>query len=271
MTLNTPTLPGSANRRRVAHGIVVVALLTACATSAFAQFERRRPIKVAEPNFSIGLFGGLNTNIHTGDFAANRSVYVCEKFTNGAGAGIAGGVEMLYNFDRNYGTMLRLGYGSKYAAFLSERGQVALFDSSGIYEREHVWRPTLTYATAELLFNFNPISRRVEFFLGPTVSMNLGKSFTQEEHIVTVSGTSYTFPNGTNTWIVDQGDVVGLRKVVIGAEIGVAVEFRLARELLFAPSAWAQYFLQSPSTSLQWSVLSFQLGASLRYVASFDE
>lgn len=257
------------NHSRVVAFTTLVVML--CAATASGQFERRRAPKVPQPVWSVGFFGGLNTNIHSGDFAATRSVYVCEKFSSGAGAAPAAGVEVLYNFDRNFGAEVRLGYGSKYAAFLSERGQIALFDSTGVYQREHIWRPALTYGTAEILFNFTPISRRVQFMLGPTISMNLGKSFTQEEHIITASGKPFVFPNGGNTWIVDQGDMQNIRKVIFGAEIGVALEFRLSRELLLTPAGFAQYFLQSPSTNMQWSVLSFQLGASLRYVVDFDD
>ena len=252
---------------------IVGAATLLIATTGHAQFERRKAPKLPEANFSMGFFGNINTNIHSGDFTTANSAYVCEKFADGAGAGPAGGIELLYNFSTHYGTLLRLGYGSYYGSFLSERGQIALIEAGGQYQREHVWRSSLDYGTAELMFNFTPITRRIQFMVGPTFSYNLKKYFTQEEHILTVSGSKpYVFPaSGTNTWVVDSGDMGGIRPLLIGAEIGVAMEFKIGRSILFTPTAYAHYFVQSPSTLIPWTVLTFKLGASIRYVLSYDD
>lgn len=250
-----------------------IVVLMLAATTSHAQFERRKAPKIPEANFSIGLFGNINTNLHSGDFLTANSAYVCEKFSDGTGAGPAGGLEMLYNFSTHYGAMLRLGWGSYYGAFLSERGVISLLDSGGEYRREHIWRSMLDYGTAELMFDFTPITRRIQFMVGPTFSYNMKKYFTQEEHIVTVSGSKeYYFPaSRSNTMIVDSGDQGAMRPLLIGAEIGVAMEFKIGRRILFTPTAYAHYFVQSPSTQIPWTILTFKLGASIRYVLSYDD
>jgi hypothetical protein len=236
------------------------------------QFERRRPARVPLPEFSVGLNAGIDVNLQSGNWTKNTSMYVCENFKDGSGAGEAFGVEGVYNFSRYFAAMLRVNYNNYFATFVSQRGQIVLVDSAGIYEREHLWRPTLAYLTLEPVFNFAPVSRRVQFLLGPTFNFLLKKTYFQQEHIVTASGKPWTFPNGSDTYTIDGGTIQSTRRFIPGAQIGLAVEFQIARNYLFAPTLLAHFLFSPPTTDVQqWSVITFKLGVSMRYVTSFME
>ncbi len=251
----------------------ILALLVVLGVSALApaqQFERRRAPRVPLPEFSVGLAGGLDVNLHAGDWSKNTSMYVCERFTDGAGAGAQMGVDAVYNFSRYYAAMVRVVYNNLFATFVSDRGQIVLVDSAGIYEREHLWRPTLAYLSVEPIFNFAPVSRRLQFLVGPTFNFLMTKTYFQQEHIVTASGKPYTFPNGTDTWTVDNGQIQATRKFIPGAQVGLAVEFQIARNYIFSPTFLAHFLFSPPTTDVQqWSIITFKLGASFRYVISF--
>ena len=216
------------------------------------------------PRIVISLSGGINFNIHSGNVQQNQP-YACELFDNGSGQGGMFSAAGEYDFNRMFGASLQIGYSNYYAEFLSQTGQAEIQDSNADYLSEYTWRPAIAYLAVEPAVKFSPGNPRVWFQLGPTVNFALNKNFTETNDIVTANGPPFTFSNGSNTRIVASGPIQGLRSVILGLEAGVSYQFRLWGKEFIAPFAVLHYFLESPSSTFPWTVVTLRIGASIQW------
>ncbi|HZV12882.1 MAG TPA: hypothetical protein VFA55_06665, partial [Candidatus Kapabacteria bacterium] len=237
-------------------------------------YSQQMPHKIitppSYPAFSIGLIGGVNVNVHNGNFQTTQ-LYVCEQFQNGVGPGAFMGIEGVYNTDKVYSILLRAGFSNYYASFTSGRGQVLIKDSLGDYLSEYTWKPSLSYISIEPLFGFTPYNTHLRFAIGPTLNFLASKKFTEQNDIVTADGPTFTFEDGTNTRIVAAGDLVDMRSFLLGLQTNISYEFMPGGNVIISPYMSAHYLLQSPTPDYKWNIFTLQAGVSLRFITGFKQ
>lgn len=245
--------------------------MLAWAPLAFCQLIPRKAAQAPSyPAFSIGAIGGVNVNVQNGQFQTTQ-LYVCEQFQNGSGSGAFLGMEAVYNTDKVYSVLLRVGYNNYYASFVSGRGQVAIKDSLGDYLSEYTWKPSLAYLSIEPLFGFTPYNTHLRFALGPTLNFLQSKKFTEQNDIVTADGPNFTFEDGTNSRVVAAGDLVDMRSFLVGLETSISYEFFPGNNFIVSPFASAHYLLQSPTMDYKWNIFTVQAGISVRVITSYAQ
>lgn len=214
----------------------------------------------------VGLFGGMNINIHSASFGELPGVpNCCPEFTSGDGIG--GAVGLLYEqiLGGPLEIALRAGFEGRGATLETSEPFPVIVDGNE-YDGEirHVLETSLPVVMIEPLLGLRFGSARAQ--LGPRFGIVTGGTFEQREELARPEEIG-TFENRRRVRNEASGAIPGVGSFDAGLTLGLSYDIALDRErtMLASPEVMFTADLTSVTSDLSWRAHALRLGVALRY------
>jgi outer membrane protein OmpA-like peptidoglycan-associated protein len=259
---------------KLPHFVGFLLILSALVVRGTAQEVRLNPETGQREvlQYHLGAYGALSINFHTAGFGALPGYpSCCPEYNDGTSVGPAIGGLLEIPMARNWRMQVRLGYSTMTGELTDRRvignepvladGPVPIGSRRDI-EVDYVLNASLPMVVFEPAVAFKVLDL-FWLYAGARGGLLLGKSFSQSETLVSPDG--YVFAeNGSTVRNSVTDDIPDAQSIQLHAAVGLGYELHVARDIMLAPEV--RYFLPlTKVASVDWSVQSFQLGASLRY------
>jgi len=204
-------------------------------------------VKRVHPNWWWGFSGAANFNTYRGlTQQLTSSLSVPTAFRNGNDRRPYGSLLMEYRKSDVIGFMLNVGFdnrGGKFDQVMAPCNCPANLSTN------------LSYAVIEPSLRIAPFSNAFYLFAGPTIGINISKSFIYDQDKV------------------DQlrGELSDVRKTLFGAQAGLGFDIPLSRkesetQMTLSPfGSFQTDLLQSPRTIESWSIYTIRAGIALKF------
>ncbi|MCC7436993.1 MAG: PorT family protein [Armatimonadetes bacterium] len=189
----------------------------------------------------VGPYGGINFNMHSGQFVLTENNIVCCTFDEGSGIGPVFGAKAMIPLSEQIALSPRLAYESRTGDFETTSDPVPIFGQNNQVENViFTDRLTANLATfnIDLLGTYTLTDFGLYVALGPSAGILIGKDFTKTEEITTPDGVE--FQNGTGTeqqLFTGELDIVNTLQFElrggVGATIGISDAIFLNPEVLY--------------------------------------
>ena len=254
--------------------IVLVVVLLGAVTTAQAQQTRVNPETGRREflDYFVGGYGALNIKYHSAEFGALPGVpSCCSDFTNATSLGVAFGGLYERHLTETIRLQGRVGFSSLGGLLTSTEtiGNEPVLDDGPVPTEtrrdirvEHtldaglpllVLEPAAGYKVMDLLW----------LYAGARLGLLMGSSYDQKETLVSPDG--YVFQEtGTAVRNTTSGSIPEASILNLHLAFGLGYELTVGTNMTLIPEV--RYFLPIGNVaSVDWSVQTFQLGASLRY------
>ncbi len=216
--------------------------LIAAGTTLTAQVEKR-----VRPNWWFGMSGAANFNTDRGlTQQLTTSFAVPTAFHNGNDRRPYGSLLMEYRKSKVVGLMLNVAYdnrGGKFDQVIAPCNCPADLSTN------------LSYVAIEPSLRIAPFASAFYLFAGPTIGVNVSKSFIYDQFKV--------------EQIV--GELSDVRKTLLGAQAGLGIDIPLSRkasetQMTLSPfGSFQTDLLQSPRAIESWSIYTIRVGVALKF------
>lgn len=254
--------------------LVVVSLCAASAGLTHSQEIRLNPETGSRETlrFHVGAYGALSINLHAANFGALPGTpSCCPEFGKAALVTPAFGGLFEMPITDTWRAQVRLGYSALSGLLTDKRviGNEPVFDDGPVpiatrkdievdYSLDAslplvVLEPAAAYKVLDLFW----------LYAGARAGYVIGNSFAQREDLVSPDGLVFA-ENGTTARNVVSGEIPEVRPFQLHVALGLGYELNVSNDVMLAPEV--RYFVPvHPVSSVDWTVQSFQLGASIRY------
>jgi outer membrane protein OmpA-like peptidoglycan-associated protein len=223
-----------------------------------------------EPIFDVGLWGGLNYNIHNGGFSDFPEYPgCCGLYESGDGFGFSIGALFDYNLNRNFLLTARIGWRSL-------GGELITSEVIGNTEIRDVNNQTvsITDAIAEYsitgnlnVVSFEPgviykLNSNIGFTGGLDISYFMNKTFDRKEEIKSPNNIVY---EGTGTRIrneVIDAEIPQSNSMQFGIFVGAFYDILLQKSVVLSPEI--RFYQPFTEVRPDWSISSLYLGVALK-------
>lgn len=222
--------------------------------------------------FHLGAYGALNINFHTANFGALPGTpSCCPEYNNATSLTPALGGLMELSLTREWRLQLRAGLSSLSGELTDRRvignepvlsdGPVPIGARRDI-EVDYYLDASIPLLTIEPAAGFRALDW-LWLYAGVRGSLMMGSSFEQREVLAAPDG--YVFAgNGTTVRNAVSGSIPEAQSVQLHGAFGLGYELNLSRNIMLVPEV--RYYLPfTKVSSVDWTVQSFQMGASVRY------
>lgn len=250
--------------------LITLCLLVLGAICASAQTPSTEPETFAR----IGLFGGMNLNIHSTSFDELTDVpNCCPEFLSGNGIGGAIGIVYEQSLGGAVEVALR-------AAWQSRGGTLESFETMPVIDKRtgnpidgeirHVIETGLSSITIEPLLSAG-FGRIVRLHIGPHLGFMTSTTFEQREEL-TKPEEFGTFENNLRVRNDTNGTIPNAASFDAGITLGATFDIPLNRErtLIAAPEVFFTADLTNATTDLSWKNHTVRFGVALKYVLLRD-
>lgn len=222
---------------------------------------------------SFGVFGGVDYNIHSGNFQKLPGFpNCCPSFENGEGWGYHLGIEYLRQLFPNYEFSPRIGFVTFSGKFRRPERTVFIIDGKpNDGEFEHRLDANFQSLILEPMMKVRPLSF-LTFSAGMNFSYLLKYRFHQEEAITKPSDrATFLDSNGNDTHSrlrnVFDGDIPNINQLQLFFASRIGLEIPLSRNGRFTISPEMSFYipLQKIGKNLDWKVTTIASGLALRY------
>lgn len=219
----------------------------------------------------IGVFTGLNINMHTGSFDELTGVpNCCPEFTSGSGTGPAVGVLYEHLIGDRFAAALRVGWQGQGATLESnERLPVIVDGVTQDAEIRHVLEADLSSVTIDPMFVV-AFGEVVRLQIGPHFGFVGAAGFAQREELVKPEDYG-TFENGRRVRNDTSGLIPNASSLDAGMSFGASFEIPLNREktVIAAPEIFFTLDLNNVTTDFNddrsWRTNALRIGLALKY------
>ncbi len=218
-----------------------LALITA-GTTLTAQVEKR-----VRPNWWFGMSGAANFNTDRGlTQQLTTSFAVPTAFHNGNDRRPYGSLLMEYRKSKVFGLMLNAAFdnrGGKFDQVIAPCNCPADLSTN------------LSYVAIEPSLRIAPFASAFYLFAGPTIGVNVSKSFIYDQSKVEQI----------------RGELSDIRKTLFGAQAGLGIDIPLSRkasetQMTLSPfGSFQTDLLQSPRSIESWSIYTIRVGVALKF------
>jgi len=253
---------------------LAMALFVACTSSMLAQEIRLNPETGSRETlrFHLGAYGALSINLHNANFGALPGTpSCCPEYGKAALVTPAFGGLFEMPITDTWRAQVRLGYSTMSGLLTDKRviGNEPVFEDGPlpIGTRRDIEVDFSMDASLPLIVLEPAVGYKVLdvfwLYAGARAGYVVGKSFVQREDLVSPDGIVFA-ENGTTSRNVISGDIPGVKPIQIHAALGLGYELNISRDVMLVPEV--RFLLPvHPINNLDWTVQSFQLGASIRY------
>lgn len=222
--------------------------------------------------FHVGAYGALSINLHSANFGALPGTpSCCPEYGKAALVTPAFGGLLEVPISETWRAQVRLGYSTISGLLTDKRviGNEPVFDDGPVpiatrrdievdYSLDAslpmlVLEPAAAYKVFDLFW----------LYAGARAGYLLGNTFQQREDLVAPDGLVFA-ENGTTSRNIVNGEIPEVRSIQLHLALGLGYELNLSRDIMLAPEV-RYFFPLQPVNTLDWTVQSFQLGASVRY------
>jgi len=240
------------------------------AVSIKAQENKNTYLNYKQPAF--GLYGGLNFNQHTVDFAKLPGTFdCCTQYDKGSGMGFAFGA--LYSMPLADFLMfdIRLGYFTRDGLFTADEEIVLNYQGNavdGIFE--HSIDAGLGSIALEPILGFK-LYEGLKFNIGVNLGYVMSKTYTIKETIK--SPVDGTFENDQRERLVQTGDIQDAQSMSIAPLAGLSWDIPLDKrqEWYIAPEVAYYLGLTDVLNDYKWKVNTLKAGLAVKYSPWDDE
>jgi hypothetical protein len=221
---------------KTAYIISAFLLLVLASTSVMAQSNDR----ILEPGVGlqimIGPYGGVDVNMHQGEFYTTQNGIVCCQFEEGSGIGAAAGVKGMIQLAEDFSLSPRILYEDRGGTFISREENYPILGEGNRVERvtfENRLDVSLHTLNIDLLGTYTVAPFGLYVAAGPTASVVIGQSFSKKISIY--SPTGVRFLNGSTTMSVDPGEQDIVRPLLFSARGGLGAMLQLGESIHLNP------------------------------------
>ncbi len=231
-------------------------------------------IDTTKPIFNIGVYGGINNNIHDAGFRSLPGIpNCCPKFESGSGVAPQFGAILRFPFDEASSLMLKIGY-SDYSGKLEKEefiGNAELRQSTPPFETtdvvkaisNHSVEGSLGAITIEPMYSLS-IFDSFNWNIGINLSYLLSPKFTQREQLISPSNVVFkdTEKRIRNEYI--NNDIPESNAIQIFGKTSVSYSIPFGKNMILSP----EFGLAYPFTKIfsdEWRVIPLSIGLNLEY------
>lgn len=231
--------------------------------------------------YSITFGGGLNTNLHDASFSSIPGFYsCCPEYTSAFGIGYSFYLGFSYKFDTKLLGMPwkytgNVSYNNLGAAFSDEEFVGNIISDNTFVKgiSEHYIDAGISTVAIDQFITLSPFET-IPFGIstGFSVGFLSGKTFSQEERLITPSNS--TFENGNKVRGKYSGDITGASTALMALRIGLSYEIYKFGNFIFSPVINFSYSFVNIAESLDWKAHSLFAGVNIEYnipKAAYDE
>ena len=218
--------------------------------------------------FNIGLYGGIISNSHTGEFTLSEDGLVCCQFDGGNGIGptVALRGEYFPNRKGTWGIGARIAWEDQSAEFESGVEQLLIFGENNRPEQadfQNQLDASLSGISFSPLFMFKLIDLDLYISAGPSITYFASPSFDKTEQILGPSGVTYL--DGTTELSLPDIPVNNIESTYFSVMGGLDLRYPLSDNLSLGSEVFYRFPLTKISTDEDWKVsnLIATLGVSL--------
>lgn len=221
--------------------------------------------------FQVGGYLGAGFNVHTANFGALPGVpSCCQDYKSAMTIAPALGLLIEFPIDADLHLQTRLGYTALAGDLSSTQviGNEPVLDDGSIpnVQRQDVTvEHTLSAGLPMLAIEPILAYRFLKNFwasAGFRVGILMGTGFEQQETLISPDG--YTFLDGTTVRNQIAQDIPDAQTIQMHASVGLGYQFPLSQRLSLVPEV-RYYVPVTKISSVDWTVQTFQVGASVRY------
>lgn len=237
-------------------------------TILYSQIDTTKPI------FNIGIYGGINYNIHDAGFKSLPGIpNCCPKFESGSGIAPQLGVSLRFPFDEASSLILKLGY-NDYSGKLEKEefiGNTELREATPPFETTNVVQATSNHSvegslvaiSLEPMYSLNLI-KELKWNIGFNFSYLLSSKFTQREKLISPNNVVFkdTEKRIRNEYI--NNDIPEVNAIQILAKTSLAYSIPFGKNMILSPELGFAY----PFTKIfsdEWKVIPLSFILNLEY------
>jgi outer membrane protein OmpA-like peptidoglycan-associated protein len=215
----------------------------------------------------VGLFGGMNINIHSAGYEELSGVpNCCPEFESGSGIGGAIGLMYEHMLGGPLELALRAGFQGR-GATLEAREPIPLIIDGELYDGEirHVLEAGLGHLTIEPMLGVR-VGRIVGFHLGPSVGFPVSTTFAQREELAKPEDIG-TFENDSRVRNDTSGTIPNAASFDAGITFGVSADIAVNEEktVIVSPELFFTADLTNVTTDLSWKSHALRIGVAIKY------
>jgi hypothetical protein len=244
------------------HSIILSTLaLAGVITSAFAN-PPKPDDEILEPDgrqMLVGVFGGIDYNMHRGEFYTTVNGITCCRFDNGSGIGAVGGARSFIPVTDRLSISPRLLYENRGGRFLSDEETYPIFGENNRVEMVHFRNQldvSLHTLTVDALASYTLTSFGLYVTAGPSASIAFSKRFSKSESIVSPDRVKYL--NGATSRQLFSGDMDFVNTALFSLRGGIGAAFPVTGNIYLNPEALYSFPLNRVSQQDNWKASSIQ-------------
>ncbi len=213
----------------------------------------------------IGIFGGIDYNIHNTEFQNLRGIPNCCPSFDGAG-GFGGKIAIFWEtpLSRNFSFRLESGADIINGKFDAEEKEIIAGDEPITATIEHVLNVNILSGYFGAGVNYKPL-KNLNLMALVDFSFPIIKDFSQKEALV--SPEYGTFENGSRVRNNIEGELPDIPSMLIFVSVGAGwdINFPLSRRTVLTPEIKFIQSVNSLSESIDWRVSSVYIGIAFKY------
>lgn len=248
--------------------IIVLFLIFAWNSILNSQIDTTKPI------YNIGVYGGINYNLHDAGFRSLPGIpNCCPKFESGSGIAPQVGLSVRFPFDEASSLILKLEY-SDYSGKLEKEefiGNTELRQATPPFETTDVVKATSNHSvegnlgaiSIEPMYSWN-IFDKFNWNIGLNLSYLLSPKFTQREQLVSPNNVVFkdTEKRVRNEYI--NNDIPEVNSIQIFGKTSISYSIPFGKNMILSPELGFAY----PFTKIfsdEWKVIPISIGLNLEY------
>ena len=182
----------------------------------------------------IGLFGGIVTSNHKGQFTLVEEGITCCEFDGASGTGPTAALRVQYNLSEQspWSLAARIGWEDHSAEFETEVEQLLIFGENNkpeLADFQNRLSASLSGITISPLIMYKILDFDLYLSVGPSITLYGSPSFDKTEQIVGPEGVTYL--DGTTELLIPDVTIDGVGSSYIGANAGVDLRYPLTDKL----------------------------------------
>lgn len=240
--------------------------------SASLSFGQSRSIRdmILDPekqtSWMLGVFGGIDYNIHHGGFTTTENSIICCVASDGTGVGAALGIKAFIPLSDNFSITPRILYEGRNGTFTAAPENYPILGKNNQVENlvlTKQFKATIATMGADLFVAWYLTENGLYLAGGPSVAAIVSKHFMQTEHIETPGGVTYLGGSPDATVLDSDLDITKSLQVLL--KLGVGYQIHVSDKFTVNPEALYGFALTKFSKTYDWAGNALQLTVGLLY------
>ncbi|MDP4218966.1 MAG: outer membrane beta-barrel protein [Bacteroidota bacterium] len=211
----------------------------------------------------LGIFGGMDYNMHHGGFATTEGSIICCVASDGTGTGAALGAKAFIPLSDEISLTPRIIYEGRNGTFSASPETYPILGQNNTQENVILtkqFKASIATVGADLFLAWKITDNGLYLAGGPSVATIVSKHFIQSEHVESPSGVTYL--GGSPDATVLDSDLDITKSVQVLIKLGIGYQIQVSDHFTLNPEALYGIPLTKFSKTYDWagSALQFTLG-----------